>query len=181
MVPDAHCLERLWMVAQRDPNSAFVFPISRQPDGVCELWPSWCGFIVARQIIEAVGLPMAELFWWAEDTEYLQWRIPEAGFNMQVVSDAVVDHDPIRRGEGVPLWKYYYESRNMLYVHLRVKHRIGRYPRNMSMLFARAILREKGGRLRRLAVMARGLSDGARGKLGVRYPVEPMRERTPSS
>ena len=160
-------------------TSAFVFPISRQRDGVCELWPSWCGFIVARQIIEAVGLPMAELFWWAEDTEYLQWRIPEAGYHWQVVNEALVDHDPIRHGDGVPLWKYYYESRNMLYVHLRVKHRIGRYPRNMSMLLARAIFREKDGRLRRLAVMARGLSDGARGKLGVRYPVEPMRERTP--
>ena len=179
MVPDVHCLERLWTVAQRDPNSAFVFPISRQRDGVCGLWPSWCGFIVARQIIEAVGLPMAELFWWAEDTEYLQWRIPEAGYNWQVVNEALVDHDPIRHGDGVPLWKYYYESRNMLYVHLRVKHRIGRYPRNMSKLLARAIFREKDGRFRRLAVMARGLSDGARGKLGVRFPVEPMRERTP--
>jgi hypothetical protein len=49
----------------------------------------------------------------------------------------------------------------------------------MSKLLARAIFREKDGRFRRLAVMARGLSDGARGKLGVRFPVEPMRERTP--
>ena len=179
MVPDERCLERLWTVAQVDPESAFVFPISRQPDGVHEFWPSWCGFIVARQVIEAVGLPMAELFWWAEDTEYLQWRIPEAGYHCQIVNDAVVDHDPIRHGEGVPLWKYYYESRNMLYVHLRVKRRIGRYPRNMSMLLARAIFREKDGRLRRLAVIARGLLDGARGRLGVRYPVEPMRERPP--
>jgi rhamnopyranosyl-N-acetylglucosaminyl-diphospho-decaprenol beta-1,3/1,4-galactofuranosyltransferase len=179
MVPDQRCLERLWTVAQMDPESAFVFPISRQPDGAYGFWPSWCGFIVARQIIEAVGLPIAELFWWAEDTEYLQWRIPEAGYHLQIVNDAFVDHDPIRHGERVPLWKYYYESRNMLYVHLRVKRRIGRYPRNMSKLLARAIFREKDGRLRRLAVMARGLTDGARGKLGVRYPVEPMRERTP--
>jgi GT2 family glycosyltransferase len=180
MVPDLSCLERLWRVALRDPEAAFVFPISRLPDGVHALWPSWCGFIVARQIIEAVGLPIAELFWWAEDTEYLQWRIPEAGYTRQVVNDALVNHDPIRHGEGVPLWKYYYESRNMLYVHLRVKHRLGRYPLNMSKLLARAVLREKEGRFRRLAVMARGLSDGARGKLGVRYPVEPMRERTSS-
>jgi rhamnopyranosyl-N-acetylglucosaminyl-diphospho-decaprenol beta-1,3/1,4-galactofuranosyltransferase len=178
MVPDPYCLERLWAVAQRDPDSAFVFPISRQPDGECSLWPSWCGFIVARQIIEAVGLPMAELFWWSEDTEYLQWRIPQAGYVMQVVSDALVDHDAIRQGVGVPLWKYYYESRNMIYVHLRVKRRMGRYPLNMSKLLARAVLRENGGRLRRLAVMARGVSDGARGKLGLRYPVEPMRERS---
>jgi len=182
MIPDASCLERLWAVAKKDPPSAFVFPISRQADGACGLWPSWCGFIVSRQIIEAVGLPMAELFWWAEDTEYLQWRIPEAGYHMQVVQDAVVDHDSIRHGDGVPLWKYYYETRNMLYVHFRVKHRLGRYPLNMSKLLARAILSERGGRIRRLAVMARGLADGARGKLGLRYPVEPMRERpTPGS
>jgi rhamnopyranosyl-N-acetylglucosaminyl-diphospho-decaprenol beta-1,3/1,4-galactofuranosyltransferase len=124
---------------------------------------------------------MADLFWWAEDTEYLQWRIPKAGFTMQVVGDALVDHDPIRHGDGVPLWKYYYESRNMLYVHLYVKRTLGRYPLNMSKLLARAVLREKGGRLRRLAVMARGLSDGVRGKLGLRYPVEPMREQSRST
>ena len=133
---------------------------------------------MARPVVEAVGLPMAELFWWAEDTEYLQWRIPEAGFERQFVPNAVVDHDGIRQGDGVPLWKYYYEARNMLYVHLHVKHRIGRYPRNLSKRLARAGVREKGGRLPRLAVIGRGLADGARGRLGIRYPVEPMAERT---
>ena len=181
MIPDSCCLEQLWKVAQQHPESAFVFPISRQPDGGRELWPSWCGFVIAREIIETVGLPMADLFWWAEDTEYLRWRIPEAGYATQVADAALVDHAPIRHGVGVPLWKYYYESRNMLYLHLRVKRRIGRYPINVSKLLARALLREKGGRLRRLGVMIRGLSDGARGRLGIRYPVEPMRERVPSS
>ncbi len=179
MYPEPDCLDRLWAVAEKEPETAFVFPISRQPDGSLGLFPSWCGFIVARQIVEAVGLPMSELFWWAEDTEYLQVRIPERGYRRQVVNDAIVNHDGIRQGDGVPLWKYYYEARNMLYVHLYVKRRVGRYPRSVSKLFARALLREKDGRLRRLAVMIRGLSDGARGKLGIRYPVEPMRERTP--
>jgi rhamnopyranosyl-N-acetylglucosaminyl-diphospho-decaprenol beta-1,3/1,4-galactofuranosyltransferase len=179
MYPEPDCLDRLWAVAEKEPEAAFVFPISRQPDGSLGLFPSWCGFIVARQIVEAVGLPMSELFWWAEDTEYLQVRIPERGYRRQVVNDAIVNHDGIRQGDGVPLWKYYYEARNMLYVHLYVKRRVGRYPRSVSKLFARALLREKDGRLRRLAVMMRGLSDGARGKLGIRYPVEPMRERTP--
>jgi rhamnopyranosyl-N-acetylglucosaminyl-diphospho-decaprenol beta-1,3/1,4-galactofuranosyltransferase len=177
MVPDPSCLERLWEVARRDPDTAFVFPISRQSDGSYGLWPSWCGFVVSRPIVEAVGLPLAELFWWAEDTEYLQWRIPEAGYPRQVVDYALVDHTAVRQGDGVPLWKYYYESRNMLYLHLHVKHRLGRYPRNVSRLLARAVFREKGGRLRRVAVMTRGLADGARGRLGIRYPVEPMRER----
>jgi len=181
MVADASCLERLWDVARQDPGTAFVFPISRQVDGSYGLWPSWCGFVVSRQIVEAVGLPLTELFWWAEDTEYLQWRIPEAGFRRQVVDYALVDHAAVRQGDGVPLWKYYYEARNMLYLHLHVEHRLGRYPRNLARLLARAVLREHGGRLRRLGVMARGLSDGARGRLGVRYPVEPMRERPTAS
>ncbi len=177
MRPDPECLERLWSVASEAPERAFVFPVSQQADGSLGAWPSWCGFIVSRHIVDTVGLPMAELFWWAEDTEYLQWRIPAAGFPSRVVDDAIVHHDAIRQGDGVPLWKYYYEARNMLYVHMHVKHRVGRYPRNVSKLFARAVVREKDGRLRRLSVMARGLWDGARGNLGVRFPVEPMSER----
>jgi rhamnopyranosyl-N-acetylglucosaminyl-diphospho-decaprenol beta-1,3/1,4-galactofuranosyltransferase len=180
MRPDPCCLERLWRVAAKDPSTAFVFPVSRQSDGSVNVWPSWCGFVLAREIVEDVGLPMAELFWWAEDTEYLQWRIPEAGYQQQVVHDAIVDHDAIRRRGAVPLWKYYYEARNMLYVHLHVKHKVGRYPRNITLLFARAMVREHHGRLRRLSVMARGLMDGARGRLGIRYPVEPLQERTSS-
>ena len=177
MLPEPHCLERLWAMASRDPGSAFVFPRSRQVDGSVGVWPSWCGFIVARQIIEEVGLPMAELFWWAEDTEYLQWRIPEAGYEKQVAADAIVNHAAIRQGDGVPLWKYYYEARNMLYVHLYIKRRVGRYPRSVSKLVARALLRERDGRLRRLSVMGQGLWDGYRGRLGIRFPVEPMQER----
>jgi rhamnopyranosyl-N-acetylglucosaminyl-diphospho-decaprenol beta-1,3/1,4-galactofuranosyltransferase len=177
MHPEPECLRQLWAVAEKEPETAFVFPISRQPDGSYSWWFSWCGLIVSRQIVETVGLPMAELFWWAEDTEYLQYRIPEHGYRHQVVNEAVVNHVGIRQGDGVPMWKYYYEARNMLYVHLHVKRRVGRYPQNMAKLFARAVLREKDRRLRRLAVMIRGLWDGARGRLGITYPVEPMRER----
>jgi len=121
---------------------------------------------------------MSELFWWAEDTEYLQWRIPEAGYPMRVVGDAYVRHDAIRQGHGVPVWKYYYEARNMLYVHLYVKKRVGYYPRNITKLFGRAILREPQGRMVRLRAMARGLYDGARGNLGTQFPIESMQERT---
>ncbi len=177
MLPDPECLERLWVVADKDPVSAYVFPVSYQVDGSFGAWPSWCGFLVSREIIEKVGLPMEELFWWAEDTEYLQWRIPEAGFPIRVVGDAVVSHDSIRHGVGVPVWKYYYEARNMLYVHLYVKRRLGLYPRNVSKLIGRAILREPEGRLTRLGAIIDGLRDGASGRLGIRVPVEPMRER----
>jgi GT2 family glycosyltransferase len=178
MRPDPDCLERLWVVAAKCPSRAFVFPVSYQVDGTFGAWPSWCGFLVAREIVQEVGVPMAELFWWAEDTEYLQWRIPHAGYPMRVVGDAKVRHDAIRQGEGVPVWKYYYEARNMLYVHLYVKKRIGYYPRNITKLFARALLREPEGRMVRVRAMCRGLYDGARGRLGTQFPIESMRERT---
>ena len=102
MRPDPECLERLWVVAAKDPARAFVFPVSFQLDGTFGAWPSWCGFLVAREIVEEVGVPMAELFWWAEDTEYLQWRIPQAGYPMRVVGDAYVRHDAIRQGDVRP-------------------------------------------------------------------------------
>jgi len=178
MRPDPECLERLWVVAAKDPEQAFVFPVSYQLDGTFGAWPSWCGFLVAREIVEEVGLPMAELFWWAEDTEYLQWRIPQAGYPMRVVGDAYVRHDAIRQSKSVPVWKYYYEARNMLYVHLHVKKRVGYYPRNITKLFGRAILREPEGRVVRLRAMSRGLVDGARGRLGTQFPIESMQERT---
>jgi hypothetical protein len=60
---------------------------------------------------------------------------------------------------------------------LHVKRRVGWYPRNMVKFLARSMLREGDGRLRRLAVIGRGMSDGARGRLGLRFPVEPMQER----
>ncbi len=178
MRPDPECLERLWVVAAKDPAAAFVFPVSYQPDGTFGAWPSWCAFLVAREIVEQVGLPMAELFWWAEDTEYLQWRIPQAGYPLRVVADAIVRHDAIRQGGSVPVWKYYYEARNMLYVHLYVKKKVGYYPRNVVKLFGRAVLREPEGRLARVRAMAQGLADGARGRLGTQFPVATLEERS---
>jgi len=178
IVPDPGCLAALGARADHLGEPAFVFPRSVQPDGSVGHWGSWCGFLIAREIIEKVGLPMQELFWWAEDTEYCHWRIPQAGYPRRMARDAIVHHDAIRHGAGVPVWKYYYEARNMLYLHLHVMHRVGWYPRNVTRLVARAVVRERRGRLRRLGAIARGLFDGATGRLGRRYPVEPMRERT---
>jgi GT2 family glycosyltransferase len=121
---------------------------------------------------------MEELFWWAEDTEYCHWRIPQAGFPRRISEDAIVHHDSIGREGEVPPWKYYYEARNMLYLHLHVMHRLGWFPRNIAKLFARALVREKRGRPIRMWALMRGLLDGALGRLGIRYPVVPIRERS---
>ncbi len=181
IVPEPKCLATLLTARDEDPSRTFVVPVSIQPDGAVGRWGSWCGFMIAREIVEAVGLPRAELFWWAEDTEYCHWRIPQAGFDRRVIEEAVVHHDAIRQDGAVPLWKYYYEARNMLYYHLYIMHKVGRYPQNVSKLLGRAILRPQNSRLQCWWAIARGLFDGAFGRLGIRYPVTSMRERELSS
>jgi rhamnopyranosyl-N-acetylglucosaminyl-diphospho-decaprenol beta-1,3/1,4-galactofuranosyltransferase len=176
MVADPDCLEVLWRAAGSDPKRAFCFPWAVQPDGRAGAWGSWCGFLVSKAIVEQVGLPREELYWWAEDNEYLLWRIPHAGFERKIVDGAVVQHDAVRQGDSVPTWKYYYEARNMLYLHLHVMHRVGWYPRNVTKLFARAVLHERGARFRSVWAMVRGLVDGANGRLGLRFPTEDMQE-----
>jgi len=177
IVADPDCLELLLGEANANPKRAFCFPRSIQPDGTVGEWGSWCGFVVSAHIVEQVGVPMADLFWWAEDNEYCHWRIPHAGYPRTIVDGAVVQHDAVRQAPRVPLWKYYYEARNMLYLHLHVMHRVGWYPRNITKLLGRIVLRERGRRLRCLSTVVRGLVDGARGRLGIRFPVEPMQEQ----
>jgi hypothetical protein len=94
-----------------------------------------------------------------------------------VAQRAVVRHDAIRQRAHVPDWKYYYETRNMIYLHLHVMRRLGWFPRNFTRLMGRALLREKHRYRRRFSAIARGIFDGLFGRLGIRYPVVPMRER----
>jgi rhamnopyranosyl-N-acetylglucosaminyl-diphospho-decaprenol beta-1,3/1,4-galactofuranosyltransferase len=181
MLPEPTCLATLWDAVADDPTSAFAFPVAVQPDGSVGRWGSWCGFLISREIVETVGLPMEELFWWAEDTEYCEWRIPKAGFPRRIVEEAVVHHDAIRQVGHIPAWKYYYESRNNLYFHLYLKRRVGRYPRKFIGLLARALVRQKQNRLGCLRAICLGLYDGARGRLGIRYSVSSLHERALSS
>jgi GT2 family glycosyltransferase len=178
IVPEPDCLHTLWTEAEDSEQISLLVPVSVQPDGSLGTYGSWCGILIDRRIVEAVGLPMEELFWWAEDTEYCHWRIPKAGFPRRVIDEAVVRHDCIRQGGDVPTWKYYYEARNMLWYHLHIMRRVGRYPRNVSMLIGRALFKQRKRKLECLAAIARGLYDGARGRLGLRFPIEDLSERT---
>lgn len=177
MLPEPECLDTLWEAASDDPASAFVFPIAIQPDGSVGRWGSWCGFLISKEIVETVGLPMEALFWWAEDAEYCEWRIPEAGFPRRIVEEAVVYHDAIRQGGDIPTWKYYYESRNTVYYHLHIMHRVGRFPKKITSLILRALLRQKKDRIWCVGAMCRGLYDGVLGRLGIRYEVSSLHER----
>jgi GT2 family glycosyltransferase len=178
IIPEPDCLATLWNAASDDPTTSFVFPLAIQPDGSGSRWGAWCGFLIPREIVAAVGLPMESLFWWAEDAEYCEWRIPQAGFPRRSIDEAVVHHDAIRQGGDIPAWKYYYESRNTLYFHLHIKRQVDFYPRKVTRFLLRALLRQRSHRIACAGAICRGLYDGAFGRLGIRYEVDdPLQER----
>jgi GT2 family glycosyltransferase len=140
----------------------------------------WCGVLLSRPVVEAVGVPDADLFWWSEDTEYLQWRIPRAGFRVERCEDARVEVRKARPDAAKPAWKYYYEARNQVYYRMVTQNveveprpkwltwrvRAGRAARSVGKLAARAVVRERRQRLRKLTMVGRGTVDGLRGRLG---------------
>ena len=67
-------------------------------------------------------MPNPDLFWWTEDTEYLQWRIPSAGFEVVWTERPVLSVSRGRPDAAKPAWKYYYEARNQVYYRLYVQH-----------------------------------------------------------
>jgi GT2 family glycosyltransferase len=171
LTPPPNCLELLLQEAG-DPASAYLIPSVRWPTGAVTQYPGWTGVLLARKIVEAVGLPRADFFWWTEDTEYLMWRIPRAGYPLRFTRMVAIEHHKGRSDWGIPPWKYYYETRNSVYFHFHLRGGRGRWPRKLTMLTARAILRERDHRIRRLRMIGRGIRDGVSGNLGRR--IEPI-------
>jgi GT2 family glycosyltransferase len=135
--------------------------------------------------VDTVGAPKAELFWWTEDTEYLQWRIPEAGFHVVWTDDAVMNISRRREDGTKPAWKYYYEARNQVFHrvhvqrdherphrrHLRVRVRLWRSAKSVAKLAVRALRKEHTDRLSKFRMVLRGAWDGLLGRLGRTVPV----------
>jgi hypothetical protein len=140
----------------------------------------WWGVLIPRAIVERVGVPNAELFWWTEDTEYLQWRIPQAGYQAVWTEEPVGEVSRGRPDASKPAWKYYYEARNQVFhrihvqrpstkpvpYHLRVRVRAQRAARSVGKLAARAATREHEQRVTKLVMVGRGAVDGLFGRLG---------------
>jgi hypothetical protein len=81
----------------------------------------WWGALIPRAVVERVGVPNAELFWWTEDAEYLQWRIPQAGFEVVWTKAPISEVSRGRPDATKPAWKYYYEARNQVFHRLHVQ------------------------------------------------------------
>lgn len=167
VVPAPGCLEAL-VGSVADGPPGIRWPVQQHTRATAGQFPGWFGVLIPRAVVERVGTPNPELFWWTEDTEYLQWRIPRAGFSSTVVPGAMVVHSG-RRAGARPDWKLYYEVRNTVFYRLRtqrLEHPL-KLARALTALTARAVL-DGPGRRRRLRLLATGVADGARGRLGRR-------------
>jgi len=171
IIPPPDCLAVLLEDAG-DPDCAFLIPAVRQPTGATTTYPAWHGVLLARHIVEIVGLPREDFFWWNEDTEYLMWRIPRAGYPLRFTRRVIVEHLKGRAEWGIPPWKYYYEARNVTYYRLHLRRVRGKLPRKLLMLTGRAVLRERDRRALRVVMIVRGVFDGVAGRLGRR--VDPV-------
>jgi GT2 family glycosyltransferase len=186
-VPDPSALEHLLATGSSESASTLVFGMVTDSDGHDPIvGVGWWGVLIPRSAVSRVGVPMAELFWWAEDTEYLQWRLPRAGFEPRVARGAVIRVDRLRASRAKPAWKYYYEARNSVYYRLRIQRRTTppnvatlrnlvirtwRTARSLAKLFSRILFVEHDERATKSFMFARGVFDGLRGRLGASVSV----------
>jgi rhamnopyranosyl-N-acetylglucosaminyl-diphospho-decaprenol beta-1,3/1,4-galactofuranosyltransferase len=122
VVPEPACLERL--VTAWSGGAVVAVPLQRKPGGVRGFPPSWNGPLFDAGAVREVGVPRADLFFWAEDTEYVA-RLRANGHRRTHVPEAVVLHlNPRARRRGQARdWQLYYEVRNTLEYRLRIRRR----------------------------------------------------------
>jgi hypothetical protein len=119
--------------------------------------------------IRRAGLPRADLFWWAEDTEYIRWRLQRGhGFTPIVHRESVVRHLHPTRHRIKPAWKYYYEIRNEIYVSVSFKkaNRFWRIPKNVARQIVRILFWDRQGVVTKLRIVGLGIRHGLSGRLG---------------
>lgn len=143
---------------------------------------AFVGPMISRDVIEQIGLPRAEFFIWFDDYEYGLRLHSALGACVQVVTGADFHHDlggktrEVRllgrkslRNES-PAWKTYYGSRNHLFTVLRTRRNwreVGWFLVHDAWLLIGDVAHEPD-RWKRVRLRLRGLSDGARGRLGKR-------------
>lgn len=174
--PEPNALEGLLAAHDARKQPALVYPTWRDPNGKDVSYPAWCGVLIPRAIVQDVGLPLADLIWWMEDTEFLHFRIRWAGYESIRLDDAIVVHRQVRRRAAPPIWKTYYEIRNTIFVELYCQQ--GRTTKRYRPFFVMArttaritgrSLLQKGHRLEHLIAVFRGIVDGFLKRLGQRY------------
>lgn len=167
VIPTPDCLQQLLGVSSI--KEKYIVPRVVNPQGEQVFGFGWWGVLLAKELVEEVGLPLKDFFYWGEDTEYLQNRmIREYGVIPLKSNKAVVSHLH-KRNEKRPDWYYYYTIRNT------VHYRRSIFPLNLKGIFILnklfagllfRILMKENSKLNKIRLFILGLNHGMRGKLG---------------
>lgn len=135
---------------------------------------AWTGALLPKEVREAVGPVLGDLFIRGEDEEY-PWRIEQLGFTQEAVRGAVMDHPGPANvvhyqllgkhfffEKGLADWKLYYKVRNMIW--LKRKQSGNRKAFMMAATYSLAAVTLDGPR--RIPLLRRAIRDGWHGRLG---------------
>jgi GT2 family glycosyltransferase len=170
-VPDPECLALLLAASERQDGGIFT-PLQRKPNGTTNHAPSWNGPLIAADAIRRFGGPRPELFFWAEDTEFVH-RLTDRGVRKRRIDAAGVLHlNPVSRARGDARdWRCYYEVRNTLAYRLRLRPRgVGKRAEAWWIVvgIAASIVLFEPSKRRSLRLWWLGINDYRRNRLGMR-------------
>jgi len=159
--------ECLFRMLQKGKEGHLVYPNAINSMGQPVNFPSWCGVLICSKDVEKYGYPRTELFWWCEDTEYLQHRIVEKNkCTFEFMKSAVVYHQ-MYRSKNKASWQYYYQVRNTMYIRFYVKKfNYYKVPIVLGLIFFQILLKQKNHKLRKIKLFVLGFYHGIFAKLG---------------
>ena len=166
VVVQGDCLRELLRCASKE---EYIYPMVLAENGKELGEYGWWGPLLSRGVVEKVGLPITELFYWVEDTEYLQHRIRRVNKIIPFrCKSAVVKHLHIR-SEKRPSWYYYYVLRNSIFYRKYILkfnlHHLNRLLYLICASIARIVLREDR-KSKKICLMGLGIYHGLIGKIG---------------
>jgi hypothetical protein len=129
----------------------------------------WWGVLLSRHIVTRAGVPLTELFYWAEDTEYLQNRIRRIFKVLPYTCRRAVVRHLHTRGQKRASWYYYYVIRNTLYYRIYiVSFSAKRLVRTLVLILGSLvkIFFKEDRKVKKLALLSYGIYHGIIGKLG---------------
>lgn len=167
-LPAPDCLDVL-MRQMNGYQDTIVFPQNRDEFDHTSNYPSWRGVLIPGEVVKMAGVPREELFWGNEDTEYLQWRLPQKyGVKLVRASDATVSYSRFT-AKKKDAWKFYYWGRNRVYYRIWVQGltlvRFRKMVATIVKLWLRIVFWEDK-KLKKSSYLLLGIYHGCRGRLG---------------
>jgi rhamnopyranosyl-N-acetylglucosaminyl-diphospho-decaprenol beta-1,3/1,4-galactofuranosyltransferase len=166
IVLQKNCLQHL---LERKNEGMYLFPKVETASGKELVAFGWWGVLLQRELVLKAGLPLKDLFYWAEDTEYLLHRLVYSHHVQPVRSKEAVAFHLHQRGVRRPSWYYYYVPRNTVYYRTYIAgYNWFRFKRTMylfpSLIYTIIFKEEK--KLRKLSLLMLGTIHGFRKKIG---------------